>query len=721
MQVVTGDRTVTTGGVEASTSFGFKPEHLKYVKKILRDSIYSDKVLAVIREYSANAWDAHNMNGKGHVPIMVRVPTQDDPRLLIEDYGPGMSHEDVFGRFAFYGDSSKRETNDGVGMLGIGCKCGLCYSDTIVITSRHGGMKRTYVAKLTSDGDDSLDLLSTTPWDGESGMTIQIAVKPKDIAEFEHKACDLFKYFNPRPDININLPAVPRIRSKLKHGLIYDQGQYGHEDAKSGKWLALMGCIPYNVAFDQLVDMEGKSTIANIFKSSAGILDFDVGAVQISSSRESLEYSETTKAALTQKFADLLDEYTKYVLDEVERGDISGWERRIKAQKLLHLGLTQKEIGDWAENRFILKPKTFRLSRPIDVLPDTKLIRRIIPEGKDLRGYHLYGNNRVLIEPTMISEYNETSESWVTVQPSQEYTWEEIDAELSGLLHINKLDGIPFANLADMDWQPPYVRKSKSRSTRASGPKDSKHVKRVFKLVDTSNHRGKKYSENWEVLDHAPRPEDVYVIITEFLPEEMRENFYDLRKQDEALAKACGVKLPEVYGYKSTDARPVDRSKIAGTAYTTWRNQWRKALASSEEVTLAREFFAWRESPSPHLRGKPEYTELVMSNLVKEFGEDHDVVVYLKNALWARETVAEDMQTWRAKVSALDNEGLWGPLGASSPQSFLRRIYARYPLIKDEALTILWGRMSALHYRQYIRCIDKETKSEVPPQLEFNI
>lgn len=716
MQPVTGSGVVTTGGAEASTSFGFKPEHLKYVKKILRDSIYSDKVLAVIREYSANAWDAHNMVGKGDVPIMVRIPTEDDPRLLIEDYGPGMSHEDVFGRFAFYGDSSKRETNNEVGMLGIGCKCGLCYSDTIVITSRHGGIKRVYVAKLTPDGDDSLDLLSTTPWDGETGMTIEVAVKPKDIAEFERKAKGLFKYFHPRPDINLELPPVPAIRNKLKHGLIFESGQYAETETSSGRWLAAMGCITYAVDLKQLVDSDGKSLVSQVFQYSNGILDFPVGAIQISSSRESLEYSERTKASLVQKFCDLLDEYTKYHLEAVERGDMSGWERRLKAQQLLRVGLTDKEIGDWAQHRFHLKPKTFVVSKPIDVLSNTRLVREIVPEDKDLRGYCTY--DKVMLRPARVTELNTTSGSLVPVEPERYHTWEEIEAELQLILQENKLDGIPIINLGDLEWQPPYVpanRASKPKTPRVSGPKDVKHTKRMFRLVGTESGKGKKYSENWEVVDHAPNPQDVYVVICEFIPEGMGTSFYDLRVRDEEMARIFGVTLPEVYGYKSTTAKPVDPAKLIGIPYQTWRAKWHNSLVT-EDVQYAREFFAWRNAPESYTHYHDE-----LEVLSKELGEDHQVVHYFRMGQWARDLDLDDSYEWKKKLSALYSREIIKQDDPTDADNEKEEIYLKYPLLKDTNLKVIVKGEDGPYWREYIKCLDMSTKYAVPPQLEFNI
>ena len=66
----------------------------------------------------------------------------------VRDYGPGLSHDDMFRVFTRYGRSTKRDSNEVVGMLGIGSKSGFAYADTFTVVSRHGGRVRTYVAAL---------------------------------------------------------------------------------------------------------------------------------------------------------------------------------------------------------------------------------------------------------------------------------------------------------------------------------------------------------------------------------------------------------------------------------------------------------------------------------------------------------------------------------------------------------------------------------------------
>ena len=142
------DRQVVSNGNQPGVSFGISTKDSAHLMTILRDTLYSDKVAAVLREYGANAKDAHVEAGIKDRPIEVKLPTNMEPTLEIRDYGLGLSHEQVFTVFSQYGASTKRTDNEAIGYLGIGSKSGFAYSDSFTIVSRNGGMCRTYVAVL---------------------------------------------------------------------------------------------------------------------------------------------------------------------------------------------------------------------------------------------------------------------------------------------------------------------------------------------------------------------------------------------------------------------------------------------------------------------------------------------------------------------------------------------------------------------------------------------
>ena len=74
-----------------SYSFGIKDSGLAHIFNVLRNQLYSDKILAVIREYSANAIDAHVEMDKASTPIKVTLPNKLNLKLKVRDFGRGLT------------------------------------------------------------------------------------------------------------------------------------------------------------------------------------------------------------------------------------------------------------------------------------------------------------------------------------------------------------------------------------------------------------------------------------------------------------------------------------------------------------------------------------------------------------------------------------------------------------------------------------------------------
>jgi sensor histidine kinase regulating citrate/malate metabolism len=110
-------------------AMGIDPAAMAHIMSILTD-LYSDPEYAVIREYSTNAFDSHIEAGQTR-PIEVTLPTDLAPFLTIRDFGIGLDAEGIESIYSLYGASTKRNTNDQVGMLGLGCKSALTYKITI--------------------------------------------------------------------------------------------------------------------------------------------------------------------------------------------------------------------------------------------------------------------------------------------------------------------------------------------------------------------------------------------------------------------------------------------------------------------------------------------------------------------------------------------------------------------------------------------------------------
>lgn len=601
------ERTVISGGVEGSHAFGISAADETAIIGILRDTIYSDKILAVLREYGSNAWDEHRTAGKADLPIEVTLPTEDAPLLRIRDHGPGLSQNDIFTVYTQYGRSTKRASNDAVGMLGIGSKSGFAYSDSFTVTSWHPdqiigvpgedfvgprcGFKSIYIAALDSTDRGLINLVHQEACDpADTGIEVQIAVQPDDIHEFETKARNLYRHFNPRPIINIDLPELPSDRTTLASGTI----DYANPDScDAGTWVAVMGCVPYRIRLAELNLPPEHSCLRKL----AGTLTFSIGDVQIAANREELRYTPFTKAALTARFTSLVDEYVSHTLKLLDDVSVTPFDKR---KRLLVLAALDLPLPDEYE----------ALTKSWVNLFDGDSPLTLVRNGSATNQVQIDGSLRLLIDDTgkKLSGYRFEHYDYV-VRSTTKRTLEETRALLDEHLAANLLTGVTVDLLSTQPWQKPIPK---------SGYKDPKQVaKHKAKMFVLTNARYRRpYSDNWEAETREALADDVYVVLENFEAIGYSHFYQDVR-EDKEIAEAFGVELPAIYGYKSTEKKPVDKAKLLGTNYRAWRETWIKSLLTPERVKQIGQLW-WCQASNPRKKDFP--------NIIKKLGKRHPIV-----------------------------------------------------------------------------------------------
>ena len=104
------------------TTGEFKIRNSAKAFKILSDGLYSNKIKAVIRELSCNAVDSHVAANKADTPFEVHLPTVLEPWFSVRDFGLGLDGDQVENIYTTYFESTKTESNDFIGALGLGSK-----------------------------------------------------------------------------------------------------------------------------------------------------------------------------------------------------------------------------------------------------------------------------------------------------------------------------------------------------------------------------------------------------------------------------------------------------------------------------------------------------------------------------------------------------------------------------------------------------------------------
>lgn len=702
-------REIDSSGVIASASFGISMKDEAHLMSIMRDTLYSDKVLAVLREYSANAWDSHRMSGKKDLPIKVTLPTMKEPTLVIQDFGDGLSQEDVFQIWSQYGASTKRGTDTAVGMLGIGSKSGFSYSDSFTITSCHGGLRKTYVAVLDESEKGTVNLLYMENCFEETGVTIQIPVRSEDISEFANKAQSLFKYFEPRPVINTILPAPITKKAALTNGALFET-----REIRGGTWIAIMGCVPYQINLDQIQgpNIPGGG-IPHYITQLSGELYFNIGDVQVSASREELKYSTKTKETLVNKLNALVDEFVQNAFANIESSAGSYWDKRLQAQVLRRLKLpVPKKYKELGEDDVPFKvpdlekgetPLRFKVThsyggiqvRTLSVDAHTRLVLYDDTTRK-LDGFQLR-NSDYLVRPE-VKELKDTVEIF--------HSFDDIRPELDKTLLEMKADGINIVKLSELLWTAPY------KAPKVIRTQNKKHQVKTFRLSDKPDW-SHPYSDDWSVEDRVPDPKDVFVLISGFKPEGNfgHYEFRHLYREARSIAKHFNISLPAIYGYKTTKKVPVLEKNIVGIPFSTWYATFATALLTPEvqKQLLA---FEWAEMVDTDNIGKKD-----LSFLIKELGSTHPIVRFVAKHYGSKKLMHKlgyDAKLLLNKVYKLverDPERIKLHPSFAMGEAVKRKdaMYERYPLLKIKSDDSVLGGPHKKLWVDYIKLVDKAT------------
>ena len=297
-------------GVQDSVKFGIKNTGLAHIFNVLRNQLYSDKITAVLREYSCNAVDAHVEAGIGDRPIEVTLPSKLKLEFKVRDFGPALNDEEIHDVYAFYGESTKRNTNEQTGMLGIGSKSAFAYGDNFVINSYIDGEKHIWNAFIDPSQVGQISKIGTQKTDEENGIEIVIPVREEDTEEFVSKAEGLFRYFKVTPTIKgTNQFEYTQKKVMFKgDNWTWFKNDGDRWSSRYDEPKAVMGNIAYPFAAKDLnfTDEERLEGLDDMVKGNLH-LKCDIGDLDISASREKLQFTEATRKTLIAKLREVKD------------------------------------------------------------------------------------------------------------------------------------------------------------------------------------------------------------------------------------------------------------------------------------------------------------------------------------------------------------------------------------------------------------------------------
>ena len=293
MLQVTNPSDVSRSGVVAEREFSIKRTSKAF--QILSSGLYSNKILAIIRELSCNAWDAHVSAGKTSLPIEIKLPTYVDDTFYVKDFGIGLSHEDVLNIYTTYFESTKTDSNEFIGALGLGSKSPFSYTNNFIVESRFNNVKRVYTAFINESGIPAIALMGEEATDECNGVTVMFSVKPSDRRAFAEAAAEALVYFTPTPvlkgtaDFKVN-PITFTVSGTGWNVRNSKNSQYVGNGPR-----VVQGFVSYPIDMAQILEFAGDAY--RLVGSLRGI-DMDIivpiGEVEVAASREALSYDPRT-------------------------------------------------------------------------------------------------------------------------------------------------------------------------------------------------------------------------------------------------------------------------------------------------------------------------------------------------------------------------------------------------------------------------------------------
>ena len=391
---------------------------------------YSNPVGSVVREIASNAVDSHVEEGVENIPIKIRLLYEESGVYVsIQDFGVGMNPERIERVYSRYFESTKRDNNDEIGGFGIGGKSVLAYADSffvITVANKIDDVKYTtsgikeleetllqiqsakeeaddkvhvsmlieHLTKLHGTEDEMKEHIAFLTkrlnavkaikedrviyhyniFKGENapviqelyfegttnsrGSEIKIPIKKDDISKFAREIKRQLYYFN-----NVVFEGWG---GEVTDDYTIYKGKtftYRGNDYETDIHVCL-GNVAYPIKYSDL-------NLSHYDYNVPVAITLNIGDVEVTPSRESLQYSDKTIEVLTKKLKEVKEElveiYSKQVENIISLEDYLCFKNEGRSVKL---GNDMVNIGDFVSNSFI--PKNFKYAQ-LNIKDNTEL------------------------------------------------------------------------------------------------------------------------------------------------------------------------------------------------------------------------------------------------------------------------------------------------------------------------------------------------------------
>lgn len=481
---------------------------LVHLMSVLSD-MYSDPAGAVIREYTTNALDSHLAAGQSR-PVELGTPSRLSPYFTVQDFGVGMSEDDIENIYSQFGNSTKRGNNLEAGMLGLGSKSALTFTEQFNLITVKDGTRLLVSISRSSDGSGSIEIVDSRPTDEPNGVLIKVPVQV-DMDEFNDKVHEFAKYVTKgmiivngqEPDSDLeyvtsDLAIVPRgSYSNSEDRVVMGNVSYPTGNQLIGTHQVIyfigMGEVDFTPAREELMDTS--ITRATLRKMEAEFETYFKGHLErqieeCETSREAFELSEKYRRDFRSRNLSFF--YRGTALPTMVAAQVAAWSTNIDTGRTSYgpvqfNGLYSNGINDkmlivtgWKNNKFTkvqarkLKEYLTKIGRGTEyqvILQEYKPFPELFRENTVVS----WDEVRKMTVPAK-AKVARTAKTWELIggaQPKKSFTWCVPDAKLDIYYGSKSLveGSSVFMNVVDDDTQFVYVTPSQEDRFKKLYPK----------------------------------------------------------------------------------------------------------------------------------------------------------------------------------------------------------------------------------------------------------
>lgn len=312
---------------------GIDRNNIDFITTLLTSNLYSKPIQSFLRETVANGWDSQVEAGNTETPLLIRITNEGTKIIIsIRDYGTGLSPERFNEVYLNIGSSTKRDSNDYIGQMGIGRFACLSCADIANITSYYNGVCYQYI--MYKDGAGiCIDKVGESPTEAENGVEVTVMVGYDWDYNVKESLIEGLTALHFYPNVYISNESTllnSTFTDEFNQRQIHDFKTF--KVTSSTQYIgcqALMGNVCYPI---------DPSLVSKYFpKINLPIaIVCPIGTLDVTPNRESLLYNTKTKATLEERLGAVLEEVREICASQMQ-GDfktIDDWYRYMHSDHL---------------------------------------------------------------------------------------------------------------------------------------------------------------------------------------------------------------------------------------------------------------------------------------------------------------------------------------------------------------------------------------------------